>query len=1100
MSRKGSQSLVTAWRQLYSCCLIGLLIISGLSNMALAAQSDQGEIQAQLETLREQKKEIDGVISSLASKPAQLQSFQKTLVTNYKYLAQQKLRLKGIRLWNGFVAFVGVAFDSLQKVNPGTSLVTNIATFVQDRAVATLPNPPLQAKITRLSAEMNALGPALRQLDRALTMTPDEVADLMVARGMVDDVTAIAVRWDGEIRLRATPEALAKSAAVITGKTTFILERMGAAMRALYQAKGATAESIVAISEHLANAKRKSRELGVLIAKLEGQIQLEETREEIYEPVLIKEQPETSLNNVPPKAPGQAFMEVQSAWNDLKTNFITGKTYKAVKMRMGYAASAYVHQQLSAEREELQQASDYVFYILPEIQKNTSDRYTQLENQRLATQRLGVAKEAFFKKQAQLVDMKKKQFDKPFEKHQQEIEPSEVPRFEEFCTRMEGILINNPVTSTWLNGELEIVTNTETLENINGGDYMAGLAWGMVAQNIKKLRLSLVINQHTDQTKYPALARDTLQKATSLLSGATVTASQLQTIAMQAQDMASELEANLNLWQFLDSRMDTDEPKFTTYTSNLPSMKVANKMFTLEANILRTEAQAEYDLLKDEVERIGQLSKRAAKRQQVLAQAKNLVKNWQQIKKLSSAISPNQQVTATSAFLQQNNLNRERIEKLKKVVTELDKSPKGLEAYALREVSGANNHGINVPNNEQLQTLQEGYRQVTRSVGIKQRAYTKQYVKYQQEYAQLEQGLYAIQSQNPSLATSFSIDAIMAEAGQQVSMADWVLPEPDSLPTPDPADDALIKEFVDIATNYNQLLDPYRDKANRHYTTARQSMAVLANKPMTTAVLQPDITPEEFEARIAALVAEAAKVYAPLAFLDEGQEKTDLGIKYQRLLDGISRAKKQYLMFWENRIYQKMEDISTKLASDSTLSQEQRDTYQQELTALIAPGSFADQRQQEGQMSTLIAAIQELLEKLAATPETPVGSTANDTIMAFYDNFKQAYEAKNEALVMSFIADDWTAAGGVTLLDLEDNLSNMYNVFDDIEYSLSELSINSAGQNVYDVSYSVTIRGTIFDNDLTHEEASSVNEQIVIDGSGKPKIKKTLGGNYWSIQ
>ncbi len=125
---------------------------------------------------------------------------------------------------------------------------------------------------------------------------------------------------------------------------------------------------------------------------------------------------------------------------------------------------------------------------------------------------------------------------------------------------------------------------------------------------------------------------------------------------------------------------------------------------------------------------------------------------------------------------------------------------------------------------------------------------------------------------------------------------------------------------------------------------------------------------------------------------------------------------------------------------------------------------------------------------------------AKKIIIAFYDQFKQAYEAKNESLVMSFIADDWTAAGGVTLFDLEDNLSNMYNVFDDIEYSLSELSINSAGQNVYDVSYSVTIRGTIFDNDLTHEEASSVNEQIVIDGSGKPKIKKTLGGNYWSIQ
>ncbi|MCF6180199.1 MAG: hypothetical protein L3J63_12555, partial [Geopsychrobacter sp.] len=153
----------------------------------------------------------------------------------------------------------------------------------------------------------------------------------------------------------------------------------------------------------------------------------------------------------------------------------------------------------------------------------------------------------------------------------------------------------------------------------------------------------------------------------------------------------------------------------------------------------------------------------------------------------------------------------------------------------------------------------------------------------------------------------------MTDAGQQAPLADWVLPEPESLPTPDPADATLINEFIEIATSYNQLLEPYRDKANKRYTTARQSMAVLANKPMTAAILQPDLSAEEFETRIAALIVEAESVYEPLAFLDEGQEKTDLWIKYQKLLDSISRAKQQYLMFWENRIYQKMEDISTKL-------------------------------------------------------------------------------------------------------------------------------------------------------------------------------------------
>ena len=148
--------------------------------------------------------------------------------------------------------------------------------------------------------------------------------------------------------------------------------------------------------------------------------------------------------------------------------------------------------------------------------------------------------------------------------------------------------------------------------------------------------------------------------------------------------------------------------------------------------------------------------------------------------------------------------------------------------------------------------------------------------------------------------------------------------------------------------------------------------------------------------------------------------------------------------------------------------------------------------------------LREIQQVLLAHREHLLSISANDNIeiiIAFYDAFKQAYEAKNESQVMSFIADDWTAAGGVSLFDLEDNLRNMYNVFDDIQYSISGLSINhQAGQNIYNVSYSVTIRGVIFDNDLIHEEVSSVREQIRIDGNGKPEIYKTLGGNYWSSQ
>lgn len=159
---------------------------------------------------------------------------------------------------------------------------------------------------------------------------------------------------------------------------------------------------------------------------------------------------------------------------------------------------------------------------------------------------------------------------------------------------------------------------------------------------------------------------------------------------------------------------------------------------------------------------------------------------------------------------------------------------------------------------------------------------------------------------------------------------------------------------------------------------------------------------------------------------------------------------------------------------------------------------------ESGEMTKLLLEVAQILsshrEHLRSLAEMDEYADTKMLIMAFYEKFKQAYEAKNESLVMSYIADEWGSADGVTLYDLEDNLRNMYNVFDDIQYAISGINISNAGNNLYNVSYSVTIRGEIYDNDLVHEEVSSVKEQVMVGGSGQPKIYRTLGGSYWSIQ
>jgi len=1095
MNNQVNRQLMTGLRQSCCLCIISLLIISGLPNIALATQSDQDEIRAQLETLRGQQNEVDGDISRLSGKPAQLQNFQKALVTSYKNLAKQKLRLKGIRLWNGFVAFISVTVDSLQKVNPGTSLVTNIAGFLQDRASETLSNAPLQAKINRLSSELNSLAPSLQQLDRTLTLTPAEVADLMVARGMVGDVDAIAVRWDGELRLRATPEEIAKSPAVITAKATFITERIETAMRSLYQSKMAANESIVEITVYVDAAKIKSRELGIEIGKLEAKLEYEKIEEDLsVEPLEEQDQPDIQ-GDIAAIPHGQAFAEIQAAWNALRANSIDGETYIKIKSRMQAASWIYGLEKLAPYSKRLDIIRNFMFNEFAAASRAISDRYARqiFRDRKQAEFRLAE------KQYSEVADSDTKVrnlvFFKPLKKlHEEEI--GEVGRLKRFSNRVEA-LYKTPVSETLLDYDSNVLTVVGTPGMITS-ENLAGQAWAGVIPP----RLFNSFYQVKDGRPVPSakLAREAIRKAEALINGARITSTQLQGILSQAEAMARELEVNLNLWNYLVSAPDLGGVGFVTIPLEwLPTISVSSRLYAMHVNLLRQISMDKYEALKEKAKQVVELAAAETIRNKQLSQAKTVVSSWVQAKNICANNGLDTQGEATRDFLQSNNVTNERIEKIKKNTLKL-KNPKDIENYVLKELAGNKGHDPLVPNDEQLKVMQGGYSDLKGSIEKKRIAYPLLYTSYNESYLELEDSLYAAQTRFPALVGNFSVEGIMAEAGQKVHMSNWALPEPDQLPAPDPNDDILINEFIEIATNFNQLLLPYRDKAKKRYAFATQQMAVFAGKPLTTAILQPGISPEEFETRIAVLTAEAEKIYAPLAFLDTEQEKSDLGITYQRLLDGIKQAKEQYLVNWYVKAYRQLEVISTKLESSSDLPQEQRETYQLELNALIAPGSFAEQHQQNAQVTVIIVGVQDLLEKLSAPPVSLTETTANEAIIAFYNNFKQAYEAKNESLVMGYIADEWASADGVTLYDLEDNLRNMYNVFDDIQYTISGLNISKAGENIYNVSYSVTIRGEIYDNDLIHEEVSTVKEQLLFDDSGQLKISRTLGGNYWSIQ
>jgi len=122
-----------------------------------------------------------------------------------------------------------------------------------------------------------------------------------------------------------------------------------------------------------------------------------------------------------------------------------------------------------------------------------------------------------------------------------------------------------------------------------------------------------------------------------------------------------------------------------------------------------------------------------------------------------------------------------------------------------------------------------------------------------------------------------------------------------------------------------------------------------------------------------------------------------------------------------------------------------------------------------------------------------------ENIKALYTNFKNAYESKNDALVVSFLSKNWQATDGTTISDIQKNLRNTFRVFDEVRWNIQNLNIQPQGLNVYQVTYDLTITGRIYKRNLKHEEKSTVTERVILDNSGKAYIDSTLGGRFWIV-
>jgi hypothetical protein len=121
-------------------------------------------------------------------------------------------------------------------------------------------------------------------------------------------------------------------------------------------------------------------------------------------------------------------------------------------------------------------------------------------------------------------------------------------------------------------------------------------------------------------------------------------------------------------------------------------------------------------------------------------------------------------------------------------------------------------------------------------------------------------------------------------------------------------------------------------------------------------------------------------------------------------------------------------------------------------------------------------------------------------VRQMYEQFRQAYEARDEAGVLRLLADGWEAGDGTSVSDLGAHLRRMFGAFDEVRIEITNLQVQEGMGGRMVASYDLAIVSRIFSLDLRHRETSSVREEVGRDRQGRMRILRTLGGRFWNVE
>lgn len=121
---------------------------------------------------------------------------------------------------------------------------------------------------------------------------------------------------------------------------------------------------------------------------------------------------------------------------------------------------------------------------------------------------------------------------------------------------------------------------------------------------------------------------------------------------------------------------------------------------------------------------------------------------------------------------------------------------------------------------------------------------------------------------------------------------------------------------------------------------------------------------------------------------------------------------------------------------------------------------------------------------------------SHEKIREMYQDFARAYQQRDSRSITRFLADDWEAADGTDLDDMEEILDNSFDVFDTVNMKITNLNVQKGYGEKFQATYTTEITGIIEDQDIRHHEKTSITDEVILTPKG-PRITRTSGGAFW---